>query len=130
MDTWRPHVLVVDDSEDDQMMYAYYLTRQGYHVSEAYDGIEGLEKAFRLAPDLILLDLCLPKMSGWDVIQRLKADERAKNIPVLVVTGHTMVCPRECDGFLTKPCSPDEVGAEIADRLSALVSKSPPARIV
>ncbi len=128
MDNMPPHVLIVEDSEDDQMMYAYYLVRHGFHVSEASDGIEGLEKAFDLAPDLILLDLWLPKMSGWEVMLRLKGDERTKNIPVLAVTGHTAAVPRECNGFLTKPLSLDQLSEEIAHSLH--VTKSPPPQAV
>src|ERR1035437_4793577 len=57
---------------------------------------DGLEKALELRPDLILLDLWLPRISIWDVMQHLKADERTKHIPVLVITGHALVQPREC----------------------------------
>jgi CheY-like chemotaxis protein len=119
---YKPHVLIVEDSEDDQMMYAYYLIRKGYHVSTASDGLEALEKALYLAPDVILLDLWLPRMSGWDVIKHLKADKRTKNIAVLVVTGQTGISPWDCDGFLTKPCSLDELGKAVAHGTSARVA--------
>ncbi len=121
MDDGRAHILVVEDAKEDQMRYFYYLNRQGYRVTEANDGQDGLDKAFRLAPDLILLDLWLGKLSGWEVVQRLKADEKTKNIPVLVVTGHTASHPWGCDGVLTKPFSLDQLGREIAERVGVRV---------
>jgi two-component system cell cycle response regulator DivK len=66
MDKRQAHIVIVDDLSDDRHMYAHYLTRKGYRGSTAHDGKEGLEKAFWLIPDLILLDLCLPKISGWE----------------------------------------------------------------
>jgi DNA-binding response OmpR family regulator len=118
MDTARAHILIVEDSEDDQMIYAYFLIRQGYRVSEACDGREGIEKALRLKPDLVLLDLWLPRLSGWELIHALKTHEDTKHIPVVVVTGHSQVPSQEYDSFLTKPCSLDELGAEISRQLN------------
>jgi len=103
-------------------MYALYLTQKGYRASKAHSGEEGLEKAFGIGPDLVVLDLWLPKISGWEVLRRLKSDERTKHIPLLVITGHTAIPPKECDGFLAKPCP---LGAEIAHRVSALAPTSP-----
>jgi two-component system cell cycle response regulator DivK len=125
MDYRQTHILIVDDSADDRSMYTHYLTRRGYRVSKAHDGKEGLEKAFWLVPDLILLDLWLPKISGWEVMQHLKANERTRQIPILVISGNTPVQPLECDGFLTKPCHLDQLGAEIAHRVSAPAPTSP-----
>ena len=130
MDNGQTHILIVDDSTDDRNMYTHYLTRKGYRVSKAHDGKEGLEKAFWLVPDVILLDLWLPKISGWEVMQHLRAEERTKSIPVLVITGHTLVQPLECDAFLTKPCPLDQLGAEIARRVSALPPQSPQPPVV
>jgi CheY-like chemotaxis protein len=124
MDDRQTHILIVDDSADDRNMYTHYLTRKGYRVSKAHDGKEGLEKAFWLVPDVILLDLWLPKISGWEVMQHLRAEERTKNIPVLVITGHTLVQPLECDAFLTKPCPLDQLGVEIAHTVKAVASTS------
>jgi two-component system cell cycle response regulator DivK len=122
----RPaHVLIVDDSADDRTMYAHYLTRKGYRVSKAHDGKDGLEKAFGLLPDLVVLDLWLPKVSGWELMQHLKAHKRTRHIPILVITGHTLVQPLECDGFLTKPCALDQLGAEIALRVHPVDSPPP-----
>jgi two-component system, cell cycle response regulator DivK len=126
MENLRPHILIVEDSEDDQLMYAYHLIREGYRVTGANDGLDGLGKAFNLSPDLILLDLRIPKLTGWEVMHRLRADERTKNIPILVVTGLAVVHPQESDGFLIKPCSLDQLSAEIARRVGSPASKSSP----
>lgn len=115
----RINFLIVDDSEDDRDIYTEYLTTKGYGVITASDGIEGLEKARQLQPQLILIDLWLPRMSGWEVLRRLKADERTKGIPVLVLTAHTSVQPRECEGFLTKPFPLDELDREIKRVITA-----------
>jgi DNA-binding response OmpR family regulator len=110
----QTHILIVDDSPDDLDMYTHYLSMKGYRVSGASDGKDGLGKALRLLPHLVILDLWLPIISGWEVMQRLKGDERTKHIPVLVVTAHSSVPTLESDGWLMKPCSPDRLGAEIA----------------
>ena len=129
MDVRQTHILIVDDSEDDRDLYALYLTQKGYRVSKAHDGEEGLEKALALEPDLVVLDLWLPKISGWGVLLRLKSAERTKHIPVLIVTSDDSVQPQECEGLLTKPCPPDELFAEIARRVrghAARRSSGPP----
>jgi CheY-like chemotaxis protein len=110
----RTHILIVDDSDDDREMFAHFLSRQGYRASKARDGRDGLHKAIELQPQLILLDLWLPIISGWDVMQHLKTDERTLHIPVLVITAHSSIQPWDCDGFLLKPCPLDQLAGEIA----------------
>ena len=82
-----PLILVVDDYEDAREMYAEYLRFCGFRVAEARNGNEALEQAFTLMPDLILMDLSLPGMDGWEATRQLKADERTRNIPVVALTG-------------------------------------------
>jgi two-component system, cell cycle response regulator DivK len=113
------HILIVEDSADDREMFAHFLSMCGYRVSKARDGKEGLEKALTLQPDLILTDLWLPALSGWDTMRRLRADTRTRNIPILVVTSHSSVPTRESDGWLTKPCQLDDLGAEVASLLES-----------
>ena len=125
MDNRQAHILIVDDSEDSRNMMAYHLGRKGYRVSKASDGEDGLEKAFGLLPYLVVLDLWLPKISGWEVVERLKSDERTKNIPVLVVTGHTSARALECEGVLTKPVALDQLAAKIVKSFRNLGSKRP-----
>lgn len=109
------HILIADDSQDDREMYAQHLTQRGYRVSTATNGKEALEKAFELRPHLIMIDLRLPAIDGWEATQRLKADERTKDCPVLVITGLTWLrrTELECDGWLTKPCPLDQLDKEI-----------------
>lgn len=119
MNATQAHILIVDDAEDLREMFAHYLAREGYRVSTAGDGNEALEKAFGLMPDLVLLDAWLPEISGLDVLHQLKSNARTTHIPVVVLTGHTMPPPRECDGFLTKPCQLEELSEQITHRLNA-----------
>jgi CheY-like chemotaxis protein len=114
-----PMVLVVDDYEDAREMYAEYLQYSGFRVAEARTGVEAMEKAFELLPDLILMDLSLPVMDGWEATRRLKADPRTKAIPVVALTGHALAGHSEvarkagCDAFVTKPCLPDALVMEV-----------------
>jgi two-component system cell cycle response regulator DivK len=117
----QAHILIVEDSDDDRIMFAQYLSMHGYRVSSARDGKQGLEKAFELKPDLVLIDLWLPLVSGWEAMHRLRADQRTRQIPILVVTGHSSVRTRDCDGWLTKPCPLDELRAEVAALLTSRV---------
>ena len=94
-------------------------------VAEAANGFEALEQATRLLPDLIVMDLSLPGLDGWEATRRLKADERTRHIPVLALTSHALEGFSEgaraagCDGFVTKPCLPEELVAEIRRLLAA-----------
>jgi len=84
----QPLVLVVEDYQDAREMYAAYLQFSGFDVAEATNGIEAIEKAQSLMPDIVLMDLALPRMDGWEATRRLKNDDRTKNIPVVALTGH------------------------------------------
>ncbi|HEY5242343.1 MAG TPA: response regulator [Polyangiaceae bacterium] len=105
-------VLVVDDFEDNRVMYAEYLRHAGYRVIEAENGREAVDRAREALPDLVVMDLALPVMDGWQATRELKGDERTRVIPVIALTGHAMAGyskgAREagCDEFLTKPCLP------------------------
>ena len=85
-----PLILVVDDYQDAREMYAEYLQFSGFRVAEARNGNEAVAQAFSLRPDLILMDLSLPGMDGWEATRVLKADERTKHIPVVALTGHAL----------------------------------------
>src|SRR6476620_12084382 len=86
----RPIVLRVDDYPDAREMYAEYLEFSGFEVVEAGNGLEALERAVDKTPDIILMDLSLPVMDGWEATRRLKADDRTKSIPVVALTGHAL----------------------------------------
>jgi two-component system, cell cycle response regulator DivK len=118
-------VLVVEDYQDAREMYAAYLQFSGYEVAEATDGVQAIEKTLELMPDIILMDLALPKMDGWEATRRLKSDERTRHIPIVALTGHALAGHAEgarqagCDSFVTKPCLPDALVAEIERMLAA-----------
>jgi CheY-like chemotaxis protein len=114
-----PLFLVVDDYQDAREMYAEYLQFSGFRVAEARNGNEAVEQALALKPDLILMDLSLPGMDGWEATRRLKADDTTKHIPIVALTGHALAGASEgakkagCDSFVTKPCLPDDLVVEV-----------------
>jgi len=115
----RPRVLLVDDYPDAREMYAEYLEFSGFEVVEAENGMEALQRAIDTSPDIILMDLSLPVMDGWEATRRLKADKRTAPIPVVALTGHALAGISEgakkagCDAFVTKPCLPEDLVKEI-----------------
>jgi two-component system cell cycle response regulator DivK len=119
------HVLIVDDYPDAVDIWAFYLRALGYRVSTAGDGAVAIDKAERLLPDLIVLDLELPSVSGFDVARRLRANPDTQFIPLIAATGysHSTQLDRARDaGFdriVIKPCDPDKLVEEI-ERLLAL----------
>ena len=121
----RSKILVVDDYTDNREMYAEYLVHKGYEVVEATNGSEAIERAFEHAPDLVVMDLSLPGVDGWEATRRLKADERTRRIPVVVVTGHARAEDARnaraagCDAFLAKPCLPEDLYRKITEMLGA-----------
>ena len=104
-----PLVLVVDDVAHGREIFAEYLEFRGFRVATAADGLEALDKAFELLPDIILMDLSLPQLDGWEATRRLKGDDRTKTIPVIALTAHAMANDRDkaleagCDDYDTKP---------------------------
>lgn len=126
----QPLILVVDDFDDGREMYAAYLRFAGFRVEEAADGNEALAKSFELHPDLILMDLSLPGIDGWEATRLLKNDERTANTPVVALTGHALDGHSQrardagCDDFITKPCVPEELLLKIRKILGPLSSRS------
>lgn len=104
-----PKILLVEDNEMNRDMLSRRLVRQGFAVATAADGQEGIRMARSEAPDLIVTDLSLPVIDGWEVTRRLKADNSTRHIPVLALSAHAM--PEDlnramlagCDDFDTKP---------------------------
>ncbi len=110
------HILLVDDFKDNRELYEYFLSLKGFRVTSASDGEEALNKAFELQPDLVVMDLSLPGISGWEATRRLKADERTKHVPVVILSAYDFsgaTAELGCEGFLVKPCLPDAMIAEI-----------------
>ena len=102
-------ILLVEDNELNRDMLSRRLVRRGYDVSSAVDGANGVAKALAELPDLILMDMTLPVLDGWDATRQLKADATTGGIPVIALTAHAMASDREqalaagCDDFDTKP---------------------------
>ncbi len=120
----RKRVLIVDDVEDNRQIYAEFLAAAGFDVSVAVDGFDALASVRAVMPDLVVMDLAIPRIDGWTVTRRLKSDGRTGHIPVIAVTGHVLPGAAEraraagCDAFLTKPCLPDELLREIRSVLA------------
>ncbi len=102
-------ILLVEDNEMNRDMLSRRLMRKGYEVVMAEDGAEGVALATSEAPDIILMDMSLPVMDGWEATQAVKADPATAAIPVIALTAHAMVSDREkalaagCDDYDTKP---------------------------
>ena len=115
-------LLVVEDNEMNRDMLSRRLTRRGYRVLVACDGVEGVEAARNHLPDVILMDLSLPEMDGWTATRILKSDSKTQHIPVIALTAHAMEGDRQkalsagCDAFDTKPVEISRL-IEIMNRL-------------
>ena len=112
-------ILYVEDNDDNIFVLHRRLTRWGHTVLIARDGREGVDMAKSERPDLIVMDLNLPALDGWQATRTLKNSDETKHIPILALTAHAMVGDREkalaagCDDFATKPISFDVVRAKI-----------------
>jgi two-component system cell cycle response regulator DivK len=122
--TEQPLILVVDDYADAREMYVEYLGFSGYRTAEAVDGQEAIDKTLALQPAVVLMDLSLPVVDGWEATRQLKADKRTRHIPIVALTGHALEGNEEearkagCDDFIAKPCLPQDLVAKIVHLLS------------
>lgn len=104
-----PTILLVEDNEMNRDMLSRRLERRDFQVLIAVDGREGVETASRELPDLVLMDMSLPEMDGWEATRLLKSDEKTSSIPVIALTAHAMAGDREkaleagCDDYDSKP---------------------------
>jgi CheY-like chemotaxis protein len=104
-----PRLLLVEDNEESRDGLSRHLRRKGYEVLTAVDGRQGLEAVRAGAPDLVLMDMSLPALDGWEATRQLKADPETRHIPVIALTAHAMAGDREkaldagCDEYDTKP---------------------------
>jgi len=102
-------ILIVEDNEMNRDMLSRRLERRGFEVTTSVDGRDGIVQARMSTPDLILMDMNLPEIDGWEATRILKSDPRTAHIPVIALTAHAMVGDREraiskgCDDFATKP---------------------------
>ena len=119
-------LLLVEDDDLSRQMLSWRLERKGYAVSLALDGTECLTKAREQRPDLILLDMSLPTIDGWEVVRRLKTDAATQTIPVIALTAHALPGDRElaleagCDEYEAKPVE----FARLVEKIQALLDAS------
>jgi len=116
-------ILVVEDIEDNCRILRDLLHAACYDVVEAHDGAEGVAKAAEHKPDLILMDIQMPVMDGYEATRRIKADPALKSIPVIAVTSYALSGDEEktraagCDGYIAKPYSPRQMLAKVREVL-------------
>ncbi|HEX7243398.1 MAG TPA: response regulator [Longimicrobiaceae bacterium] len=116
-------ILLVEDNEDNRTVYRLLLEHYGYRVVEATDGEDGVRRAREERPALVLMDISIPIIDGWEATRILKADPGTASIPVIALTAHALPADRAravevgCDGYLVKPIEPRRVVEEVRKRL-------------
>jgi two-component system cell cycle response regulator DivK len=119
----KPLILVVEDFDDAREMYRDYLEFSGFRVETARDGREAIEKAQTLQPDLILMDLSLPGVDGWEATRLLKSDPATSHLLIVALSAHALAAEGNrardagCDGFIAKPCLPPDLVTEVSHYL-------------
>jgi two-component system cell cycle response regulator DivK len=119
-------ILIVDDNQDSRELAVKVLKNRGYQMIEASDGEEALEKALAEKPDLILMDISIPKINGYEVTRRLKSQADFKATPIIALTAHALKGDKEkaleagCDGYISKPINvhelPDQIKSYMKDK--------------
>lgn len=115
----RPLILIVEDQSELRSLYVQQLTMGGFDVIEAVNGAEAITSTTARFPDVVLMDLSLPVIDGWEATRRLKSDARTAHIPVVALTAHDGSGELEratsagCDWFVPKPCPPDALITEV-----------------
>jgi CheY-like chemotaxis protein len=118
-------VLVVDDLEDNRELFAYALERAGFTVQTAMNGAEAVELAARIRPSVIVMDLAMPVMDGWEATRRIRASPATADVPILALTAYTDARSRKaaidagCDACLGKPYSPADLAERVREMLDA-----------
>lgn len=132
---YAPLILIVEDFDDAREMYRDYLQFAGFNVETARDGREGIEKARAVQPDLVLMDLSLPVIDGWEATRLLKSDPATKDILIVALSAHALAAEGQrardagCDGFIAKPCLPSDLVEEISRYLKGQTAGSGRSRI-
>ena len=117
-------ILVVEDQEDNRKILRDLLTNKGYKVIEVEDGYQGIQQTLEHHPDLILMDIQLPGIDGYEVIRRIKNDTKISKIPIIAVTSYALSGDSKkafdagCDGYVAKPYSPKKLLKMIQETLS------------
>ncbi|MGJ3238375.1 MAG: response regulator [Anaerolineae bacterium] len=116
-------ILVVEDNQDNMTLIVDVLLSLEYEVFQAMDGVSGVEMTETLRPDLILMDLSLPKKDGWTATREIKAQQDLKQIPIIALTAHAMKGDKEralaagCDDYITKPINLQELASKLDNYL-------------
>jgi CheY-like chemotaxis protein len=126
-------ILLVEDNEDNRIVYSTILRYAGHRVLEATDGEAGVALARSERPDLILMDVSIPLLDGWEATRILKADPETRHIPIVALTAHALEEDRAkarevgCDGYIAKPAEPRVVLAQVQEYLArAATTVTPP----
>ena len=115
----KNRVLIIEDNEQNMYLFTYLLEKNGYEILQAKDGLTGIDLAKQQIPALILLDIQLPYMNGYQIAQELRSNPETNKIPIIAVTSYAMVGDKErtieagCTGYLEKPINPDTFMSEI-----------------
>ena len=124
----RPIILVAEDDADSRLIYATYLRKQGCEVSVAIDGSIAVEKADLLWPDVIVMDLSMPRVDGWEAIRRLRQSSWTNATPIVAISAVPMsresALEAGCDAYLEKPCDPHVLWLQIRALLGGPASGS------
>jgi CheY-like chemotaxis protein len=118
-DPVKQTLLLVEDNEDNRIIYSTVLRHLGYEVVEAHDGIQAIDLARSILPDLILMDISIPELDGWEATRILRADPTTKDIPIIALTAHALADDRSravavgFTSYLAKPVEPRAVVAEV-----------------
>lgn len=118
-------ILLVEDNEDNRIVYRTVLEHYGYTVLDAADGEAGVRIARERKPDLILMDVSIPLLDGWEATRLLKADQSTRHIRIIALTAHALAADRAraeevgCDGYLAKPVEPRRVVEEVRKLLDS-----------
>ena len=122
-DTAQPLVLVVDDFQDNREMYAEYLAYCGFRVIEAKNGKEAIEQAFAQSPNVIIMDLSLPVMDGWEATRRIRQMDVGRAVRIIALTAQAMAGDEQkalsigCDDYLAKPVVDPDIVRQKLERL-------------
>ncbi|BAJ65030.1 MULTISPECIES: response regulator [Anaerolinea] len=116
-------ILVIEDNADNLELVRFLLEQAGFQIISAMDGLDGLEKARSLKPDLVLLDMSLPELDGWHLAKQLKESPETAHILIVALTAHTLPGDRRraleagCDGFISKPLNVARFASQIQEYL-------------
>lgn len=115
----KKHILVAEDNEDMAELYCFQLESLGYDVTVARNGVDAVEMVPLLLPDLIVMDIHMPKMDGFEAVRQIRENPATQNIPILAATAKAMLDDQEkclaagCDGYIAKPFNHSQLGAAI-----------------